>query len=840
LKAANSALSEADTNTKERTNMPSNTLDQLVDALTLQEQVTLLSGEGSWNVGSVPRLGIGSLVVTDGPNGARGGGGLNGGMAATAFPVGIALGATWNPELMHRIGGALADEVRDKGAHVLLGPTINLQRGPLNGRNFECFSEDPVLTAELAVGYVSGLQEAGIAAMPKHFIANESEIDRAEVSSDVDERTLRELYLIPFERAVKSGGAWAVMSSYNRLNGTFTSENPWLLTDVLRRDWGFDGAVVSDWYGSHSTVETVLAGLDVEMPGPSRDRGEKLVAAVRDGRVPAAKVRNAALNVLRLMERCGALNDLSNRHEQSVERPQTRVLIREAAAEGIVLLKNVGHALPLPVNGKIAVVGPNAKVAQIMGGGSSQLKAHRRVSTWDGLAEAFGADALGFAMGCRNNRFEPVLQGPISVDWFDNLDLSGSPAHRSTITEASLFLNRDDFGDIPVPPKQFSVRLTGQFMPTQSGIHRIGTHCAGRARVYLDDRLVIDAWQAWSRGATFFEEGCNPATMDVDMVAGQAYTIGLEFRSDSHFVHDFSALYLGVGKPSTAADVAEAATLAATADVAIICVGRNAEWDTEGWDLPDMRLPGDQDALIMAIAARAKRTVVVLQTGGPVEMPWLDQVDAVIQAWYPGQEAGHAIADVLCGRVEPTGRLPQSFPRKLADAPNITDDPRAYPGLNGHVRYDEKLNIGYRHHDTTGIAPLFPFGFGLGYTEFVIKDPMVEKFGQDAGSFVVQATVANVGKQSGKTVVQLYVAPLNAPVVRPQKELKGFSKVTVDAGETQTVELTLSARDFAWFDTDQQVWVASAGTYALALGFSSSAAPFIGHVTIAADVRLPA
>ena len=383
----------------------------LVDAMTLAEQVSLLAGADFWSLPAIERLRIGRLRVSDGPNGARGGGSLVGGVKAAAFPVGIALGATWNPALAQEIGVALADEVKSKGAHVLLAPTVNIHRSVTNGRNFECYSEDPVLTAALAVGYITGLQSQGIGATIKHFIGNESEVQRTTISSEIDERTLREVYLLPFEAAVKRAGVWAVMSSYNRLGGTYTSEHGWLLNTVLRGDWGFDGVVMSDWFGSHATAETVNNGLDLEMPGPSRDRGDKLVAAVASSAVSAATVRGAALNILRLMARTGALDDHRPHVEQAIDDPAHRALIRRAGAEGAVLLANDG-ILPLAPGAKIAVIGPNARVAQIMGGGSAQINAHYRVSIWDGLSASLGVAALIHAAGCRSDRFQPVLQGP--------------------------------------------------------------------------------------------------------------------------------------------------------------------------------------------------------------------------------------------------------------------------------------------------------------------------------------------------------------------------------------------------------------------------------------------
>ena len=382
-------------------------IEKILDEMTLAEQVALLSGEDFWSLPAIPRLGIGKLRVTDGPNGARGGGSLIGGVKSASFPVGIALGATWDPALVREIGAALGEEAKSKGAHVLLGPTINIHRSVTNGRNFECFSEDPILTAELAVAYVEGLQAQGVAATPKHFAGNESEIQRTTINSEIDERSLREVYLLPFEAVVKRAAPWAIMSSYNKLNGTYTAEHRWLLTEVLRDEWGFDGLVMSDWFGSRSTAPTVNAGLDLEMPGPPRDRGAKLVAAVEAGEVSPATVRERARNVLRLMQRTGAFDAPVSITERADDRPAHRALIRRAGAAAAVLLKNDG-VLPLDPGstGRIAVIGPNAKVAQIMGGGSAQLNPHYRISPWEGSGGGAGRGTPGFCRGMQ----QPALR----------------------------------------------------------------------------------------------------------------------------------------------------------------------------------------------------------------------------------------------------------------------------------------------------------------------------------------------------------------------------------------------------------------------------------------------
>lgn len=785
----------------------SSRITELVDAMTLSEQVSLLSGEDFWSLPAIPRLNLPKLRVTDGPNGARGGGSLIGGVKSAAFPVGIALGATWNPDLLTEIGGALADEVKSKGAHVLLAPTVNIHRTQTNGRNFECYAEDPVLTADLAVGYIRGLQAKGVAATIKHFVGNESEIQRTTMSSEIDERTLRELYLPPFEAAVKRANTWAVMSSYNRLGGIYTSEHAWLLNTVLRGDWGFDGVVMSDWFGSHSTAATVNAGLDLEMPGPARDRGEKLIAAVETGEVSRETLRERVLNVLRLMERTGALNDHSQWVERADDRPEHRALIRRAGAEAAVLLTNNG-VLPLS-GGTVAVIGPNAKTAQIMGGGSAQLNAHYRVSPYDGLTAALGD--VTYAYGCDNAKFQPTLPGPLTMELFPNRDLSGDPVALDELPEAMGFWFGRMKGDVDAA--HFSARMATQFTAPKTGIWRLGIRAAGLARVRLDGVLVAEAWESWTRGTSFFEEGCDEVLADLPMVAGQTYAIEIDFASAQSENLAFSALAIGLGLPSGDAEIAEAVAVAKAADTAILFVGRDASWDTEGADLPGIALPGRQADLIAAVAAVNPNTVVVLQTGGPVEMPWLNDVAAVLQAWYPGQEAGNAIADVLTG-TEPGGRLPQTFPARWSDGVAQTQDLEIYPGLEGRVRYEEGVFIGYRHADKSGTPPLFPFGFGLSYSRFELCDFAVD-------GLTVSASLRNVGDRAGSTVVQLYLTPAAAPVARPIKELKAFAKHHLAAGQAVRVALTLTPRDFAWFNPDSRTWQVQAGAYGVLLGQSA-------------------
>ncbi|TXH68456.1 MAG: beta-glucosidase [Thiothrix sp.] len=801
-------------------------IEDLVDAMTLEEQVQLLSGEDFWSLPAITRLGLGKLRVTDGPNGARGAGSLIGGVTAAAFPVGIALGASWNPQLAEEVGSALADEVKSKGAHMLLAPTVNLHRSGTNGRNFECYSEDPELTAALAVAYIKGLQAKQVAATIKHFVGNESEIKRTTMSSDIDERSLHELYLRPFEAAVKEAGTWGVMSSYNRLNGTYTADHLWLLTQVLRDEWGFDGLVMSDWFGSSTTIASVNAGLDLEMPGPVRDRGEKLIAAVHQGEVSHATVRTRALNILRVMERTGALFEQTPWQEHAQNRPEHQALIRRAGAESAVLLKNEAM-LPLNLQGKrIAVIGPNAKTAQIMGGGSAQLNPHYRISPWQALVEHCGADNLFYAEGCTNYRWQPLLTKDITAYYFDNLDLSGEPVFQESLeTSTAFFMNQ--IGGGKVNPQAFSVRVVSPYTAQESGTHYVGVHSAGWSRVLVDGVKVADAWENWQAGRTFFEQGCDEVVGEVHLEAGQTYEIAMEYRTPPERTLGVAAFYLGIAKPLGTEAISLAAKMASEAEIALLFIGRSGQWDTEGSDLEDLRLPGRQDELAAAVLAANPNTVVVLQTGGPIEMPWLAQAKAILQCWYAGQEAGHAMVDVITGAVEPSGRLPQSFPQRFADHP-ASGSALQYPGENGHVAYQERLNIGYRHFIARAIQPLFPFGYGLGYTSFDYSDLSLQA---EDDAVLVRFKVKNTGEREGSTVAQIYLSHLDPQVEQPPLALKGFIKQSLKPEQGIDLEYRLPARAFAYFDVKAQAWQIDQGRFEISVGTSVAERPLVGVIS---------
>jgi beta-glucosidase len=799
-------------------------IESILDQMTLEEQVSLLSGADFWTTEAVDRLGVPKVKVTDGPNGARGAGSLVGGVEAACYPVGIALGATWNPELIRRMGASLAEQAKSKGACILLAPTINIHRSGLNGRNFECYSEDPHLTGELAVAYVQGVQSEGVAATVKHFAGNESEVERQTMSSDIDERTLREIYLAPFEQTVRRGKAMAFMSAYNKLNGVYSSENSWLLTQVLRGEWGFDGVVMSDWFGSRTTAETINAGLDLEMPGPTRDRGDKLVAAVRDGKVKPETIREAARRMLVLLMRVGAFETPPDLNERFLDLEEDRALIRQLGSEGAVLLKNNG-VLPLEKTSleRIAVLGPNAANARIMGGGSAQIATSYAISPLQGIRAALeNANSIQHALGCRHNRLVELLQGDIHVEFFAGHGREGTPVHIEKAVKGEFF-----WFDLPekrLDPTNFSVRLSTTFTPNETGEHVFGMTNAGLARLYIDDTLLIDGNDGWTKGENYFGTANDEIRASVTLEAGRRYNIRVDYdtpEANGEGIY-ITAVRFGVEKPLGIDAIDEAVELARNSDVALVFVGRDGEWDTEGLDLPDLRLPGKQDELIRRVAAVNSKTVVVLQTGGPIEMPWLDEVAAVVQFWYPGQELGNAVADVLFGDVEPRGRLPQTFPRSLGDNSAITGNPETYPGEDGHVRYEEGVFVGYRHHDARGIAPLFPFGYGLGYTDFSWSVPAVSS--REFGSQGIDVTVdiQNVGNRAGAEVVQLYICPPKAKVERPEKELRAFAKLFIPAGETATATLAIKPRDLCYYDVNDGTFRAEPGIYKIVLAANAS------------------
>lgn len=800
-----------------------------LEALTLEEKVAMLAGESAWFTMSVERLGIPRIKVTDGPNGARGeGSSAKQKTTAACFPVGIALAATWNRDLLHQVGAALAEEARTKSAHVLLAPTVNIHRSPLNGRNFECYSEDPYLTAEIAVAYIKGVQSKGVGATIKHFVCNDSEFQRNSISSEVGERALREIYLLPFKAAVHQANVWAVMTAYNRVNGTYASEHDRLVNDILKDEWGFDGLVMSDWTGTYSSLPAVRHGVDLEMPGPTRWRGEKILTAVKNGEVDIAVIDDHVRRLLRTILRVDAENRPATAPEKSIDDPAHRALARRAATEAIVLLKNDPAVLPLePQKLKsVAIIGPNAKVAQIMGGGSAQVPAHYRVTPFEGVMSKLNKDTqVDYELGCLNDRMLPVLderhlapanaetgETGLYAEYFDNLELAGEPVQTLLASSTQQIW----FDENPLLIQTFSARFTGVFTPTVDGPHGFSLTSNGPTRVLLDGDVIFDHWTQPPVKRGLFSPAANEVMVEIDMAAGQAYTLTIEHSQGKKI--SFYGFRLGCRTPDVTPSIARAAEIAAQADVALIFAGLNSDWESEGGDRLHMDLVGEQNALIAAVAAANPRTVVVLNTGSPVTMPWLDDVAAVVQAWFGGQEMGNAIADILFGEANPSGKLSETFPVRLADNPAYIN----YPGENGKVHYGEGIFVGYRYYEKKQITPLFPFGFGLSYTTFAYSDLRLsaDVITPDQ-ALTVQVDVTNTGDRAGQEVVQLYVRDVVSNLARPPKELKGFAKVHLAPGETKTTSMVLDRESLAYYDDRLQQWLAESGEFEVLVGSSS-------------------
>jgi beta-glucosidase len=799
---------------------------QLVGELTVEERVELLSGRDTWQTAEIARLGIGSVKVTDGPNGARGD--STTGAKAVCLPAAIGLGATFDRDLVAEAGALLGRETKRKGSHVLLAPTINLARHPLGGRNFESFGEDPFLTSELGVAYVDGVQSEGVGACAKHFVANDVEFARMTVSSEVDETVLREVYLAPFE-AVVDAGVWSIMASYPMLNGIHCTENDWLLTALLRDEWGFDGLVMSDWGATHHPARPVLAGLDLEMPGPPVAFGERLVAAVESGDVPVDVLDARVGRVLDLVARAGRIGELDVEPEQSIDLDDERALARRLAVDGMVLLTNDGT---LPASGEplVCVLGPNASESIIQGGGSAAVPAHRTVSVVDGFLDALGAERVTSSVGCLAHRYLPpppvdVWAGgdhPILLEEFSTDDCTGEPIATSDRRSIQAFFHGNSNASIA------SQRWTASMRIDESGSHSFGVLAVGRSRVSVDGVVVADNWTSPRAGDAFFQYASAEVVGQVDLSGGSTVEVVVEWSFDNSApVH---GLRFGHLPPIDEERLIEEAVVAAgAADVAVVVVGLNNEWETEGHDRPGFGLPGGQDELVRRVAAGNPRTVVVVNAGSPVDMPWLDDVAATLVVWYPGQELGHAVADAILGRAEPGGRLPLTWPRRLADTPFELPIPEPGPPRPGAtLPYTEGLLIGYRSYDRSGVEPLAAFGFGLGYTSFELGSATAPGGGRGPGDdATVVVPVTNTGDRDGKCVVEAYLEDAtpedtgDIATARPLRVLAGFAVVRPRPAETVAVQLSIPAKVFRRWDPVAGSWVDDGTARRLHIGLSS-------------------
>lgn len=790
--------------------------EQLIQQMTLEEKISLLAGTDMWHTVPIERLGIPVIKVTDGPNGARGAGGSTG-VTSACTPCGAALGATWNTELVEEVGKVLADEVKAKGAHILLAPTVNIHRTPTAGRNFECYSEDPYHSGQIASAYIDGLQKNGTGACIKHYVTNDQEFERNSISSEIDERPLHEIYLEPFRIAIEKAKPWSIMSAYNRINGIYAADNDYTLYEVLKGRWGFDGLVMSDWFGTYGPT-SAESGLDLEMPGPARWASEEHVKkALENGRMTEEKLNDKVRRILRTIERVGAFAQPKLQPETAQDNPAHHPILRRASAESIVLLKNDG-SLPLDDAKNILVLGENAVFPQIVGGGSAHVNVHYVVSPLDGIKARVKGD-IHYAIGTPTHRNLPTAQATwlkaddgsagLTMTTFTNHEFAGEPY-------SSAACDRFNFSwfntETAAPnPEAFSVRFTGTLTIPETGNYDFGLTSIGLSRISLDDKLLLDHWT----DRTDKEMRQKVATTTLE--AGRAYKIVLEYSWQGKEM--WRGLRFSL-TPSLPADpIGEAVEMAAKADAVVILAGLTNEWESEGFDRPNMDLPGKQDELIRRVTAANPKTIVVINAGSPVSMPWADEVAGILQYWYPGQEGGNALADVLFGDVNPSGKLATTHPYRLQDCPSYVN----FPGENGKVFYGEGLFVGYRYYDKKELAVRFPFGYGLSYTTFEYGDLKLNKESYGPGDEIkVSLSVKNTGKRAGQEVVQVYLRDSQSHLVRPEKELKAFAKVALQPGESKTITLSLTRQSLAYYDPSVPGWVTEAGEFDVLVGASSA------------------
>lgn len=799
-------------------------VDAALGKLDLDDKARLLAGQDNWSLPAFPEIGLASLVMSDGPIGVRGVR-WTADDPSVALPSPTALAATWDPALARRAGRLLAQEARRKGVHVLLAPTVNLHRSPLGGRHFEAYSEDPYLTGEIGTGYVLGVQDGGVGTTVKHFVANDAETDRFTVDNVVTPRPLRELYLAPFEAIVQNAHPWGIMAAYNQVNGDSMTEHRYLQKEVLRGEWGFDGYIVSDWLAARSTTGAILGGLDVAMPGPKTVYGDALATAVRAGDVEESLVDDAVRNVLRLAARVGALDNAP----AVVPGPDLPApldgdaLAREVARRSFVLVRNEVRdgdpALPLdPARTRtVALSGAAARDARILGGGSAHVFPPHTVSPLDGLTAALPDGALSYRVGA-----DPSDQLAVAGAGFTLRAVcraaDGRELGTTDIPSGMVQWVGVDLPDGVVYDELHSVEFTGTFTPRESGDHTFGTRGIGPLVLSVGGEKVWEGEEGLGASTdpfnAFFGERLPRA--QVTLLEGQTVDVSLHLTvprlpGAPMDAVAFSLLHLGPRRDPEDL-IAEAVEAARAADTAVVVVATTTAVESEGFDRTSLELPGHQNALVAAVAAVNPHTVVVVNTGSPVELPWRDDVSAVLLSWFPGQEGGAALADVLTGAEEPGGRLTTTWPVALADVPVSDTTP-----VDGQLHYTEGVFIGYRAWERAGTTPMYPFGHGLGYTDWEYET-------LDATAERATVTLRNTGTRPGRETVQIYLAPApgaaSGTPERPARWLAGFASVEAGPGESVEVTVPLRARAYEIWDESENTWTAVRGAYEIQAGRS--------------------
>ncbi|MFZ4620066.1 MAG: glycoside hydrolase family 3 C-terminal domain-containing protein [Bacteroidota bacterium] len=783
-------------------------VDDLLSKMTLNEKLDMLSGTGFESKPNA-RLGIPSLDMTDGPVGVRW-------KESVAFPSSIMLAATFDTSLAYRYGSALARETKAKDRNTILGPCVNINRIPNGGRNFESYGEDPFLTSRIAVSYVKGVQNEGVVATTKHFAVNNQETERTTVNTKVDKRALYEIYFPAFKAAVQEAKTEAIMCAYNKLNGPWCSENEMLLNTVLKNEWKFDGLVMSDWGAVHSTESAAAYGLDLEMPGGEFLTTEKLLPLVKEGKLKESTVDDKIKRMLRVMFRMGYFDKKLDKPVTNA--PEQRAVALDVARAGIVLLKNESNTLPLNASTvrSIAVLGPNAEVLRSGGGGSSQVAPASSETPLAGIKKAFPNASVTFAVGARLTGEVPSIEpqyfflpndttgaNGLLGEYFDNMDLKGEPKLRRVDKNIDFHWGSgkpaEGFGN-----DKFSVRWTGRLKPVISGTYEITIAGDDGIRLFVDGKSLITNWS---------NHAVESRTAKIDLQAGKFYNIKLEFYEDG----GEAVALLGWTKPNED-ELTAAVAAAKKSEIAVIFAGNSQYQESEGFDRQSIDLSENQVALIAEVSKVNPNTIVVINAGAQLNMlPWLKNVKAVLWAFFPGQEGTQAMVDVLTGVQNPSGKLPFTIAKQWSDYSSSSN----FPGANGEVEYKEGILVGYRYFDTKRIEPLFPFGYGMSYTTFALSNIKVKSGTKDVHE--ISVTVKNTGTVAGTEVVQVYVKDLHPKMMRPEKELKAFTRVALSAGEQRAVVLKLDASSFKYYDDVRNEWVRSTGGYSILVGTSSGA-----------------
>ena len=782
-------------------------VEELINKMTLQEKITMIGGDEMATI-PVERLGIPALKMTDGPIGVRWG-------KTTAFPSGIAMASTWDTTLIEKYGEAIGQETKGQGRDVILGPCVNIARLPMGGRNFESYGEDPFLTSRLTVNYIKGVQKEGVAATVKHFAVNNQEHERMFVDAQVDERTLNEIYLPAFKAAVEEADVLAVMSAYNKLNGKYCSEKSSLLIDKLRNEWGFQWLVMSDWGAVHSSMPTFKDGVDLEMPRGDYLNYDSLKTAFEEGVITEKKLDEKIRRILKVMFKLGLFD--SNRVYDStlVNSKAHQKFALDAAKEAIVLLKNEESILPLNLNTikSLAVIGPNADVARTGGGGSSMVNPVYSISPLEGLKNILGDKVkINFEKGVLINgdtkpleekfffKDKNLNENGINAEYFDNKNLSGEPVKIVNDKQINFeWDNGSPFKDFP--ENNFSVRWTTYLRPPVSGEYELLAATDDGVKLYLNDKLLINDW---------VDRATTTSSCKIKLEKDKPYKMVLEYyENGGGAVAKFGWNLPGENKITKAVEAAK------NSDAAIIFAGTSNNYESEGFDRKDLVLPAEQDKLIEAVSKVNPNTIVVLITGSPVLMnSWIGNVKGIVEAWFNGEEIGNAIAEVLTGKYNPSGKLPVTFPKRWEDC-------SAYPYYmkqDSVTKYGDGIFVGYRHFDKNNIEPLFPFGYGLSYTNFEYKNFKLENNGDEV---IASFDLKNTGKVAGSEIAQLYVRDVESSVERPVKELKGFSKIRLNPGETTNVKISLNKNAFMFFDPKTKKWTLEPGEFEIMIGSSS-------------------